>query len=185
MTDTPGTSREADDIISALALHRELFLTTAKDLSDDQARMRSSVSELTIGGLIKHVSATERGWLSFAKGETTGAGTDLDWSSVDWEDPSPEALEAIQSREREFTLLPDETLAQVVAEFVATAEATAAFLRDCDLNLERPLPEAPWFEPGTQWSTRRVALHLLAEMTQHAGHADIIREGIDGAKTMG
>jgi len=54
-----------------------------------------------------------------------------------------------------------------------------------DLNAAHPLPEAPWFPPGTSWSARRVLLHVIAETSQHAGHADIIRETLDGAKTMG
>jgi hypothetical protein len=53
------------------------------------------------------------------------------------------------------------------------------------LDDSHPLPEAPWFEPGARWSARRVILHILAETAQHAGHADIIRESLDGAKTMG
>jgi hypothetical protein len=47
------------------------------------------------------------------------------------------------------------------------------------------LPAAPWFEAGARWSARRVLQHILAETAQHAGHADIVREGIDGAKSMG
>lgn len=54
-----------------------------------------------------------------------------------------------------------------------------------DLNASRPLPKAPWFQAETEWSARRVLLHILAETSQHAGHADIIRESLDGAKTMG
>ncbi len=54
-----------------------------------------------------------------------------------------------------------------------------------DLDHSFPLPEAPWFEPGASWSARRVLLHVLAETSQHAGHADVIRETIDGSKTMG
>jgi hypothetical protein len=48
-----------------------------------------------------------------------------------------------------------------------------------------PLPEAPWFAPGERWSARRVLLHIMAETAHHAGHADIIRESLDGAKSMG
>ena len=54
-----------------------------------------------------------------------------------------------------------------------------------DLNAAHPLPKAPWYEPGAQWSARRVILHIIAETAQHAGHADIIREALDGAKSMG
>ena len=53
------------------------------------------------------------------------------------------------------------------------------------LDLAHPLPDAPWFEQGASWSARRVLAHIIAETAQHAGHADIIRESIDGAKTMG
>jgi Protein of unknown function (DUF664) len=53
------------------------------------------------------------------------------------------------------------------------------------LNVAHPLPEAPWDEPGERWSARRVLLHIMTETAQHAGHADIIRESLDGAKSMG
>ena len=54
-----------------------------------------------------------------------------------------------------------------------------------DLDADHALPDAPWFELGARWSTRRVFLHVIAETAQHAGHADILRESIDGQKTMG
>jgi hypothetical protein len=54
-----------------------------------------------------------------------------------------------------------------------------------DLDAAHPLPEAPWFPPGATRSARRVFLHIIAETAQHAGHADIIREAIDGSRTMG
>jgi hypothetical protein len=54
-----------------------------------------------------------------------------------------------------------------------------------DLDVSHPLPAAPWFPPGARRSARRVFLHIIAETAQHAGHADILRESIDGQKTMG
>jgi len=54
-----------------------------------------------------------------------------------------------------------------------------------DLGATQPLPSEPWFPAGERWSARRVLMHIIAETAQHAGHADILREAIDGAKSMG
>jgi len=52
------------------------------------------------------------------------------------------------------------------------------------LDVTRSTPDAPW-AASVDWTARRVLMHVIAETAQHAGHADIIREAIDGAKTMG
>ena len=86
----------------------------------------------------------------------------------------------------EFKLLPDETLADVLARYERVAARTDALVESLpDLDLAHPLPPAPWFAPGATRSARRVFLHIVAETAQHSGHADIIRETIDGQKTMG
>ncbi|MFH4233526.1 DUF664 domain-containing protein, partial [Acinetobacter baumannii] len=59
-----------------------------------------------------------------------------------------------------------------------------ALLAEIDLDTVHELPRAPWFV-DTHWSVRRTLLHIIGETTQHAGHADIIREALDGQKTMG
>jgi hypothetical protein len=85
-----------------------------------------------------------------------------------------------------FRLLPDETLAGVLADYEKVAQRTDELVASLpDLDLAHPLPNAPWFPPGEKRSARRVFLHIIAETTQHAGHADIIRESLDGAKSMG
>lgn len=177
------TAGQARDLIDALAWQRSLLLATLKGISDDQARLRSTVSELTLGGLVKHVSATERGWQDFARGHEPD--DQIDWNGIDWENPSPEALAKLRTRDLEFTLLPEETVEQVVADYERVAQQTADLLRSADLDAAYRLPPAPWFEGEPSWTVRRVALHILAETAQHAGHADLIREAIDGAKTMG
>ena len=45
------------------------------------------------------------------------------------------------------------------------------------------MPDAPWNEPGAVRSVRRVLIHVIAETAQHAGHADILRETLDGQKS--
>ncbi|CAL9499902.1 hypothetical protein SUDANB121_03431 [Nocardiopsis dassonvillei] len=85
-----------------------------------------------------------------------------------------------------FALLEGETLEGVLAEYERTAAATEEYVLSLpDLEGSHPLPEAPWFEEGASWSVRDVLLHILRETAQHCGHADIIRESLDGQKTMG
>ncbi|WP_432957915.1 DUF664 domain-containing protein [Micromonospora haikouensis] len=79
----------------------------------------------------------------------------------------------------------DDTLAALLDRYARVASATDELVATLDLDAAHPLPAAPWFEPGASWSVRRVLLHVIAETSQHAGHADILREAIDGAKTMG
>jgi hypothetical protein len=98
-----------------------------------------------------------------------------------WTDPS-----ALQAHADGFRMLSGETLAGLLDEYDALARRTDEPVRTLpDLDAAQPLPEAPWFEPGARWSARRALLHVVAETSQHAGHADIIRESIDGAKSMG
>jgi hypothetical protein len=89
-------------------------------------------------------------------------------------------------RAEQFRLLPGETLAGVLEDYAQVARCTDDLVTTLpDLDVSRPLPSAPWFPAGTEWSARRALLHIIAETAQHAGHADIIRESLDGQKTMG
>jgi hypothetical protein len=86
----------------------------------------------------------------------------------------------------QFRLLPGETLDGVLAGYAQVAERTDELVRTLpDLNATHPLPSAPWSPAGAGWSARRALLHIIAETAQHAGHADIIRESLDGARSMG
>ena len=82
-------------------------------------------------------------------------------------------------------MLDDETVEGLLAAYADVAAATDELVRTVDLAARQPLPAAPWFEEGASWSARRVFVHVVVETAQHAGHADIIRETIDGQKSMG
>ncbi|MEZ5298471.1 MAG: DUF664 domain-containing protein [Ilumatobacteraceae bacterium] len=101
---------------------------------------------------------------------------------IDWANPDPAVVEAYESG---FVLGDDETLAGVIAEYDSVAAETDGFVATLDLDRTYLLPNAPWFPPDARRSVRRTVLHIIAETAQHAGHADIVRETIDGAKTMG
>jgi uncharacterized damage-inducible protein DinB len=176
--DTTALSPERRDLLETLAAHRGFLRHTAAGLTDEQARTRSTVSELTVGGLVKHVAAVERMWAGFMVDGNSGSDPGVDWSN-----PDP-AL--IQAYEDGFRLLETETLAGVLADYERVAAETDRLVAELpDLDRSFPLPPAPWFAPGATRSVRRAITHIVAETAQHAGHADIIREAIDGAKTMG
>ncbi|PWD51960.1 hypothetical protein C8046_16240 [Serinibacter arcticus] len=167
MTDTtPAPGSEKADLLDSLARHRWFLTTTAEGLTDEQAALTPTVSELHIGGLIKHVTSTERSWIAFMIGGDDEAAAGDWWAG--------------------HHMLEGDTLAGLLEDYARCAEeTTAVVLALPDLDGSQPLPEAPWFEPGTRWTSRRVLTHIIAETAQHAGHADIIRETIDGQKTMG
>src|SRR4051812_510835 len=183
MTDTNETrtdtapAEERGDLLETLHKHRGLFRVTVQGIDDEQARTRATISELTLGGLIKHVTAVEQNWARFVV-EGPAPTPDVDWANVDWSDPPPEVAEYADG----FRMLEGETLAGLLEEYDAVAAATDALVASVDLDQRQPLPTAPWFEPGASWSARRVFIHVVAETAQHAGHADIIRETIDGQK---
>lgn len=173
-------SPERADLLDTLRKHRGLFLGAVADLTDDQARLAPTASSLCLGGLVKHVAATEAEWARFVV-HGPAPHQDVDWEAIDWSNPP----QAVLDHQDQFRLLDHETLAGVVADYERTAAATDELVATVDLDAQQPLPAAPWFPPGASWSARRVFQHLVAETAQHAGHADILRESIDGRKSMG
>ena len=181
MTNTEQLTGERADLLETLRRHRDFLRFTVRDLTDEQARLRTTASELTLGGLIKHVAETERMWADFiVDGPAPDPG--IDWSAVDWSNPPPEVA-AWADKHR---MTEADTLSDLLAEYAEVAARTDGLVASLpDLDVAHPLPAAPWFEAGKTWTARRTLLHLVAETSQHAGHADIIRESLDGQKTMG
>jgi uncharacterized damage-inducible protein DinB len=164
----PGTVRpvadEREGLLAYLEQQRQAIAAAAYGLTDEQARLRPTAGELSIGGLVKHVARMERGWMDTALGRTRSAEEEAGY-------------------ERGFTLGEDETLAGALADLEAAGRETeAAIAGIADLGQAVPVPDAPWFPKDVEaWSVRWVLLHLIEEVARHAGHADIVRESIDGA----
>jgi hypothetical protein len=173
MTTQPDSeSRERADLVETLARHRSFLRQTVRGLTDEQAALRTTISELCLGGLIKHVSLTEAGWVDFIERGPAAI--------------PPASKAAAEAHAAGFRMSPGESLAGLLDRYDRVARHTDDLVTALpSLDASHPLPAAPWFEPGARWSARRVLLHVIAETAQHAGHADIIREAIDGAKTMG
>ena len=172
-TTTPDSAAtgERADLQQALDTQRGLLRRTVRGLTDDQARERSTVSELCLGGLVKHVTLVEGRWCRFIE---IGA------------DAMAFTIETAGEWAAAFTMAPHETLAGLLEAYASTASRTQALIASLpDLDSAQLLPAAPWFTPGATWSARRVLAHILSETAQHCGHADILREAIDGQKSMG
>jgi uncharacterized damage-inducible protein DinB len=158
---------ERDGLLSFLAHQRYLVHVAAHGLTDEQARATPSASTLSIGGLVKHLARTERAWMDDVL-QRSGGDTD----------------EQAQDYLAGFTLGPEETLAGALERYESVAKQTEAIIADiADLGQPVPVPkDVPWFPKNIDaWSVRWVLLHLIEETARHAGHADIIRESLDGA----
>ncbi|UXY28996.1 DinB family protein [Streptomyces sp. HUAS TT20] len=154
---------ERGALLAFLAEQRGGVRRAVLGLTDEQATSRPSASELSLAGLVKHVAEVEQGWIARAKGE-------------------PPAVKRDESNWHEcFVLAEGETTAQQLAYWEEVAAETESFVRSLpSLDDTFPLPNDPWFPPDEAVSMRWLVLHLIRETARHAGHADIIRESLDG-----
>ena len=186
---TPTGTGERSDLLETLAKHRYFLRYTVRDLTDEQGLQRTTASALTLSGLIKHVADTEEGWANFMLVGPEGLGGGEGWEGDDADGAADgsgsDSIDWSQAEDPRFIVGPDDTLAGLLERYADVARRTDELVTTVDLDSAHPLPVAPWFEPGAVWSARRVVLHIIAETSQHAGHADIIRESLDGAKSMG
>ena len=132
-TASDAPTAERDDIVASLQRHRGFLLHTVNGVTDDQARQRTTVSELTLGGLIKHVAQTEKQWADFiVNGPAEGPA--IDWEQVDWSNPPPEVVAYASGHQ----MLPEETLADLLADLSGRGRCHRRSGRD-----RRPRPRSP------------------------------------------
>ncbi|MEQ0563615.1 DinB family protein [Amycolatopsis sp. NEAU-NG30] len=166
----PPVADERDGLLKFLAQQRYVLKLAAHGLTDDQARRTPTQSTLSVGGLIKHVASTESGWID----------TVLQL-------PQKPFDEAMAEYATGYALGSDETLEGTIARYDEVAARTEEVIAGIDdLGQAVPVPKGvPWFPQDVEaWSVRWVLLHLIQETARHAGHADIIREHIDGGTAM-
>lgn len=187
MTETStALDTERADLLAELTAARAALTAAVEGLTDAQAATRGTVSELTPGGLVKHVTAVEDGWRRYILDGPAAMDYTLP-EGVSWDDivggTAAEYPAWMIEHQDNFRVLPGDTLAGLLAAYRETAARTDEVVATVpDLNRTHPRPDAPWAPGGGHQSIRRVVLHLIAETVQHAGHADILRESLDGKK---
>jgi uncharacterized damage-inducible protein DinB len=159
----PLVSTEPEALVAYLVQQRDGLKNAAYGLTEEQARARPTVSALSVAGLIKHAATTEKGWIQTMIGNVGYANERAYLDS--------------------FVLTDEETLESVIADLDRVAAETEAAVASLDdLGTKVQLPKAPWYPQYAEGvSARWILLHVLEELARHAGHADIIREHIDGA----
>jgi hypothetical protein len=172
----PALARPVADERSALreylAYHQSAYFAVSYGLTDEQARSAPSASALSIGGLIKHATGMQWNWMARVAAAPHAPPRDVRTFE-----------EIAQGRANEHVMLPDETLDGLLSAFKAQNAESLRLVETADLAAPVPVPHhIPWFPKDIDdWSVRWVILHVINELARHAGHADIVRESIDGA----
>lgn len=165
-TNNSALTGERADLLAILEDQRHNFQITLRGLTEEQALARPSVSELTLGGLVKHLTQVENQWITNILEPDENAEFDMD-SAMD-----------------SYQLVDGESFADAVANYEANAQRTKEAITGIqDLDVLVPLPTAPWSPEREWWTARKILLHIIRETAHHSGHADIIRESLDGANT--
>jgi uncharacterized damage-inducible protein DinB len=163
----PALTDERELLLAYTAQQRDGIRFAAYGLTDEQARLTPTAGALSIGGLVKHVTEMERSWMDNVLQRSRRGSVE----------------DAAASYGDGFRMRDDETLAELLADLDTAAKETEDIARSLDLDHPVPVPKGvPWFPDDVEaWSLRWVLLHLVEEIARHAGHADIVRESIDGA----
>lgn len=164
---TVDVTGEKKDLLTLLADQRGMLKVTVRNLTEEDARKRTTVSELTLGVLLKHVAHGEAECCKVIEERDDNAEFDL------------------SAAEEEYVFGADDTVEHWLTEYDRAAARFEALIANAEsLDELIPQPTAPW-APEREWNSLRTMIaNRLRETAQHCGHADIIREALDGQTTM-
>jgi uncharacterized damage-inducible protein DinB len=160
---------EHDALLQFVEAQRGALRRAASGLTREQAMQRPTASELSIGGLVKHLAEVESNWTRVI---LAGLPPLVERDESNWGDS--------------FRLVDGEDLDDVLRFYDEVAAETSKIVAGVpDLAVTVPLPDKPWNPKDARRSARWILLHLIEETARHAGHADILRESLDGATAFG
>ena len=156
---------------SFLDHYRATVRLQASGLTDDQLAQPLAPSDLTLGGMLKHLAFVEDYWFSYNLAANEPAPP---WDTAPWgDDPDWDWHSAAGTPHAEL----DALLVRAIARSDACLEATLAADPDLGQLVARLRDPAK----GQTATVRWVLVHMVEEYCRHAGHADLIRQSIDGA----
>jgi uncharacterized damage-inducible protein DinB len=155
--DPPWAASEKEMLEAFLDFQRATLLWKVSGVSDEDLRRKPTVSSMSLLGLVKHLAYVERSWF-----QVVFMNREL---SVPWTKEDPDA---------EWRIEPDETTASVLAFY---QEAVAESRKIVAEHSPDDFAKKPGSDPTLRW----ILVHMIEETARHNGHADIMREAIDGA----
>lgn len=164
---TPQLHDESTTLVEYVDQQLAAIRAAILGLTEDQASARPCRSALSIIGIIKHTAQGMRGVIKNLKNGM---------------DAGPLDQQAFAAYLAGFALVEGETVASVLAEFDAARVDYLAAIAGTDPGADSVAPPTPWngIHDARPIRARYYLVHQVEEMARHAGHADIIREQLDG-----
>lgn len=164
-TDPDVAADEMTTVSQFLDYHRDTLVMKVTGLDRDALAVTIPPSEMTLAGLVKHLALVEDWWFTV---RMAGEPEPEPWASAPEEDPDWEWHSAV-----------DDTLEELLAQYAdSCARSRAVVARVGDLDARSVLANSR--VPGQHFSMRWIILHMIEETARHNGHADLLREAIDG-----
>lgn len=158
-TEPPYRGNEKETLLGFLQFLRETVVLKCSGLNEEQMRATPTVSSMTLLGMVKHLTIVERYWF---QGVFLDADVELPWSE---EDP-----------DGDWRTSDDDTAVAALADYIEQCKESDQIVKDHDLD-----ELAKWATSEEERSSLRwIVTHLIEETGRHCGHADILREAIDG-----
>jgi hypothetical protein len=167
-TDPPLRASEADTLLGYLGYHRDTLRQKTFDLTSAQLQATLPPSTMTLGGMLKHLALVETWWFDEV---FLGHPESEPWASVDWD----------ADGDWDWHSAVDDTPEQLHALFDSGAAASDEIIRGAlaDGGLDRLSVRESRRGEG-RFSLRWIIVHMIEEYARHNGHADLLRESIDG-----
>jgi len=167
--DPPLAATEAETLVAFLEYHRETLRMKTEGLDQEQLAQPLAPSTMTLGGLLKHLALVEDDWFSVV---LMGNDDGEPWRSVDWDgDP-----------DWEWRTAADDSPEELMALFDDAVEASNRIIQEvlAEDGLDRLSARESRRLDEEKFSLRWIIVHMIEEYARHNGHADLLREAIDG-----
>lgn len=163
--DPPARADERTQLFAYLDYQRATLQMKGGELTGEQLARTLAPSTLTLGGLLKHMALVEDNWFSvFLHGNDEAS----PWSDVDWR----------SDQDWEFRTAADDDADALREQLAATVDRSRELVAGLDLDHESVRRLRGSDEPT---NLRWIVLHMIEEYARHNGHADLLRESIDGS----